>query len=97
MKLSVLMITYNHENFIAQAIDSVLRQDVNFGYEIVIGEDCSSDRTRSIVMAYEKKHPEKIRLLLPEQNLGMMGNFMQTLQACRGEYIAIVEDDDYWT
>lgn len=96
-KVSVLMITYNHERFIAEAIDSVLMQETDFDVELVIGEDCSTDRTREIVLDYERKYPDTIRLLLPEQNLGMIPNFVQTYEACRGEYIALLEGDDYWT
>ena len=96
-KVSVSMITYNHEAFIAQAIESVLMQQCDFPFELVIGEDCSTDRTREIVRDYQEKHPDKIRLLLPETNLGMMRNFVQTMQACRGTYVALLEGDDYWT
>jgi glycosyltransferase involved in cell wall biosynthesis len=97
MKLSVPIITYNHERFIANALESVLMQHVDFSYEIVVGEDCSTDATREILLSYQKRFPDKIRLLLPEKNLGMMGNFIATLKACRGEYIALLEGDDYWT
>ncbi len=97
MKLSVLMITYDHEKFIAQALDSVLMQEVSFDYEIVIGEDCSTDGTRNILIEYQKMHPDKIRLLLPEKNLGMHRNFVETYNACRGQYVALLEGDDYWT
>jgi glycosyltransferase involved in cell wall biosynthesis len=96
MKLSVAIITYNHENFIAQAIDSVLKQDTSFDYEIVIGEDCSTDKTREIVINYQKKYPDKIKALLPEKNLGITRNFIETINACRGQYIALCEGDDYW-
>lgn len=96
MKVSVLIITYNHSKFIAQAIESVLMQKVNFEYEIVIGEDSSTDNTRQILLDYQKQYSDKIRLLLPEKNLGMHRNFVNTLQACRSEYIAILEGDDYW-
>lgn len=97
MKVSILIITYNHEKYIAQAIESVLMQEVNFDYELVIGEDCSTDRTREIVVDYQKKYPNKIRLLLNEKNLGMNRNFAQTYNACRGQYIAVLEGDDFWT
>jgi glycosyltransferase involved in cell wall biosynthesis len=97
MKVSVCMITYNHEKFLAQAIESVMMQEALFDYELVIGEDCSTDATRQICMAYQSKYPDKIRLLLPEKNLGMMPNFVQTLNACKGQYIAILDGDDYWT
>ncbi|MCG6135003.1 MAG: glycosyltransferase [Nostoc sp. LLA-1] len=97
MKVSVAMITYNHEQFIAQSLESVLMQQVNFDYEIVIGEDCSTDNTRDILIRYQKEYPEKIRLLLPDKNLGMHDNVIQVLNACRGDYIALLEGDDYWT
>lgn len=97
MKVSVSMITYNHEKYIAEAIESVLMQDVDFTYEIVVGEDCSKDRTRQILLHYQRRYPDKFRLLLNDVNLGMLPNFVQTLQACRGQYIALLEGDDYWT
>lgn len=97
MKVSVQMVTYNHEKFIAKAIDSILMQRTNFDYEIVIGEDCSTDNTRNIIIDYQNKYPEKFKLLLNEKNLGMHKNGVQTLQACTGEYVAILEGDDYWT
>lgn len=97
MKLSVAMITYNHKRFIAQAIESVLAQKVNFEYEIVIGEDCSTDGTRATVLDFQRRHPERIVLLLRDRNLGGPKNFIGTLAACRGEYLAILEGDDYWT
>jgi len=97
MKVSVLLISYNHEKFIAQALDSVLMQEVDFDYEIVVGEDCSTDQTRKIVEKYQQKHPNKIQVLLPEKNLGMLRNFVKTFKACRGQYIALLEGDDYWT
>lgn len=95
--VSVWMITYNHEKYIAQAIDSVLMQKANFEYEIVIGEDYSTDRTREIVSDYKAKYPDRIKLLLQEKNVGMMQNFISTLKSCTGKYIALCEGDDYWT
>lgn len=95
--VSALMITYNHEPFIREAIEGVLMQQASFPVELVIGEDCSTDRTRDICLEYQQKYPEKIRLLLNEKNLGMMPNFIQTLNACTGKYIALCEGDDYWT
>lgn len=97
MKLSVLMITYNHERFIAQAIESVLAQKTSFDWELVIGEDCSTDNTRAIVEEYASRYPGKIRPLFRERNLGVMPNFVDTYAQCRGEYIAFLEGDDWWT
>jgi glycosyltransferase involved in cell wall biosynthesis len=96
-KVSVCMVTYNQQQYIAQAIDSVLAQQTDFAVEIVIGEDCSTDGTRAIVEEYARRHPDRIRLLPPERNLGGKANFMRTFAECRGEYAAILEGDDYWT
>jgi|SRR5215469_7076428 len=96
MKLSVMMITYNHERFIAHAIESVLVQQVNFDYEIVIGEDCSTDGTRAVVMDFHRRYPDLIVPLLRDRNLGAMRNFAETLAACKGKYVALLEGDDYW-
>ena len=97
VKVSVAMITYNHERFIAQAIEGVLMQQTDFKVELVIGEDCSTDGTRAIVRRYAERYPEKIRLLLPERNLGGGANSLAVFEACRGQYIALCEGDDYWT
>lgn len=97
MKLSVCLITHNHEQFIAQALDSALEQQVTFDYEIVVSDDCSTDNTRQIVVEYQQRHPETIRIASPERNLGVNRNLVHTLHACRGEYIALLEGDDFWT
>ena len=96
-KVSVHMITYNHVKLIAQAIVSVLMQETDFPVELVIGEDCSTDGTRSVVQAYANKYPNVIRAVLPDHNLGMHKNFEAVRAACRGEYVALLEGDDYWT
>lgn len=105
MKLSVSIITYNHEKFIAHAIESVLMQKTDFKYELLIGEDDSSDRTRDIVKKYAEKYPDKIRLFLNDRknviyiNGHATGkwNMINTLKNARGKYIALLDGDDYWT
>lgn len=97
IKVSVATTTYNHEAFVQEAIDSVLMQEVDFDYEHVIGEDCSTDRTREIVNGYQRQHPDVMRVLLHRQNIGGRRNMVQVLEACQGEYIALLEGDDYWT
>lgn len=94
--LSVALITYNQEEFIAECIEGMVNQKTDFSFEIVIGEDCSTDGTRAICKQYKEKYPELIRLILPESNLGMMGNWINTINSCEGKYIAICEGDDYW-
>lgn len=94
--VSVKMITYNHAPYIAQAIEGVLQQKTNFPFELVIGEDCSTDGTREIVFNYQKKYPDIIRVITSEQNVGARTNGYRTEKACRGKYIAYCEGDDYW-
>jgi glycosyltransferase involved in cell wall biosynthesis len=96
-KVSVVMITYNHEKFIAQAIESVLMQKTDFPIELIIGEDCSKDGTRAIVRRYAEARPDVIRAFLHEHNVGANENSRTVRAACRGKYIAWLEGDDYWT
>lgn len=95
-KVSVVILTYNQENFIAQAIESIICQETTFPYEIIIGEDCSTDTTRDICLSYQNKYPQLIKLILQEKNLGLIGNYKSVLSQCRGEYIAECGGDDYW-
>lgn len=95
--VSVCMITYNHEAYIREAIEGVLMQKCQCQLELVIGEDCSSDKTRMICEKYAEESPEIIKLLPSEKNLTMVPNFVRTLQACSGKYVAFCEGDDYWT
>lgn len=97
MLVSVVLRTYNHAPFIAQAIESVLIQKADFRFELVIGEDCSTDGTREIVKAYGDRYPEIVRPVLPESNVGHGEMLRQALAATRGELIAYLDGDDYWT
>lgn len=94
--LSVSMITYQAEAFIAEAIEGVLNQQADFPIELVIGDDCSKDRTRAICAAYAEKYPDIIRVLPPESNLGIAANTARTMGQCRGKYIAVCDGDDIW-
>jgi glycosyltransferase involved in cell wall biosynthesis len=94
--VSVHMITYNHEPYIRKAIECVLSQKTHFPFELVIGEDCSTDGTREIVFDYARRFPDIIRVIASDQNAGMKNNFVRTNHACRGKYIAYCEGDDHW-
>ena len=96
-KVSVLTLTYNHENYIVQALESVLEQVTDFDFEMVICDDCSSDKTTEILKDYQQKYPDKVRLFLNETNMGLYRNMVQAFFACTGKYIALLEGDDYWT
>ena len=94
--LSVCLITYKHELYIRQAIESVLSQKVNFTWEFIVAEDCSPDKTRQIVLEYKDKYPDLFRLILQETNVGPFQNVFDLLSAATGKYIAYLEGDDYW-
>lgn len=94
--VSVCIITYNQEKYIAQAIESALSQQVNFENEIIICDDCSTDNTRTIIQSYAHKHPKKISAHFVPQNIGMLKNWEHALKLCKGKYIALLEGDDFW-
>ena len=95
--VSVHMITYNHEPYIRQAIEGVMMQKTDLEFELVIGEDCSQDKTREICFEFQKKYPDKIRVLWWHENVTKFGgNDRRVLARCRGEFIAFCEGDDYW-
>lgn len=94
--VSVNMITYNHEPYIAQAIEGVVNQRANFTFELLIGEDCSTDNTRQIVLDYQKRYPNIIRVISSDINLGATSNLYQLMLECSGKYISFCEGDDYW-
>ena len=103
--ISILVVTYNHEAYIGQCLDSILMQQTAVDFEIIVGEDCSSDNTRKICEDYAQKYPDKIRLFLRsrEDVIYINGrptgrfNMIQNLKAAKGDYIAVIEGDDYWT
>ncbi|MBT8323695.1 MAG: glycosyltransferase [Winogradskyella sp.] len=95
--VSVFILTYNQETYISQTIASILAQQTNFAFQLVIGEDHSTDKTRTIIKNYVEQYPDKIKLLPAlNSNIGLIGNYMQTIRACDGKYIAICDGDDYW-
>lgn len=95
--VSIFLLTYNQEKFIAQTIESIVNQKTNFNYQLVIGEDFSPDTTRKICERYAGLYPDRIKLL-PNlgKNIGLIKNYMRTIQECDGKYIAICDGDDYW-
>ncbi len=95
--VSVCVLTYNQEDYIRQTIESVLLQKCNFQFEIIIGEDCSTDDTRRICLEYKSQYPDTISLFFPKENIGVTKNSFEVLSRCLGRYIAFCEGDDYWT
>lgn len=95
--VSVCTITYNHEPYIAEALDSFLMQETDFPFEIVVDDDCSTDNNAQIIKEYADRFPHIIKANLREKNIGMMANAIQNMKRAEGKYIALCEGDDYWT
>lgn len=94
--VSICMITYNHTAYISAAIAGVLSQQLPYSFELIIGEDCSKDGTRGIVLEYQRRYPRVIRILTSAQNVGMLANHYRAIAAARGKYVAFCEGDDLW-
>lgn len=99
MKVSVTILTYNQAAFIGKAIESALAQQTDFEYEILVGDDFSTDGTREVILDFQRRFPDKVKPVLHEKNLGQNGlfNTIETLKLAEGTYIAPLDGDDYWT
>lgn len=99
MRLSVCIVTYQEAGVVRQCLESALTQQTTFPFEVVVGDDASTDGTRDVLHDLQREWPDRLRLLLPDQNYGDRGltNFLTVLDACEGEYVALLDGDDYWT
>lgn len=95
-KVSVCVITYNHELYIAQCLQSIIDQRCNFDFELIVRDDCSQDGTLEIIRGFQARYPEIIKLLDTEKNIGANKNILAVFSAARGKYLALCEGDDYW-
>lgn len=93
---SVVVITYNQDKYISQTLDSILKQEHGYKYEIVIGDDCSLDKTKQIIEEYVEKYPEIIKPLYNNPNKGLIKNYFNVINHCNGKYIMECAGDDYW-
>lgn len=94
--ISVVIPSYNRANTVGYTIDSIIAQKVNVDIEIVIGDDCSTDNAREVLLQYKEKYPDIIRLFFWEENLGLGANWASCVKECRGKYICNCDNDDYW-
>lgn len=97
MKANVILITYNQEKDIAQALESILMQRTDFEFNIIVADDCSTDNTLSIIQSYAEKSDIEFKFLPQTSNLGYIKNYQRVFAACNADYVAIMEGDDYWT
>jgi len=96
IKVSVIVATYNHEKFIEQALESIASQKTNFKFEILVGDDCSTDKTPSIINKIAQKYPDKMIPIIRDENIGVYNNFQDLFNLAQGKYIALNEGDDFW-
>lgn len=94
--VSIVMPTYNHVRYLREAIDGVLAQQTDFSFELIVGEDASTDGSRAIALEYWRSHPHLVRVLAAERNVGMHENAARLLCAARGRFLAFCEGDDCW-
>lgn len=94
--VSVVLPSYNRRNTIKQTIDSILNQNFEYQFELVIGDDGSTDNVKELLLEYQKLHPGKIVLLFHEKNIGLGANWASCVKLCRGKYLAGCDNDDYW-
>ena len=99
MVVSVVMVTYGHEQFIKQSIEGVLMQDCDFDIELILANDCSPDLTDEVVRGILENHPKSnwIKYTKHPKNIGMISNFMWAASQATAKYIALCDGDDYWT
>lgn len=94
--VSVAVITYNMEKYLPKLLGSILEQETNFRYEIVVDDDCSPDHSRELLKDYAKRYPDIFVLSLRDENVKASRNFHGVMRQCRGKYIALLEGDDWW-
>lgn len=97
IEVSIACVTFNHEKYILKTIDSFVSQKTNFNYEIVVGDDSSTDNTKSILHELERKYNDRLRVIYNKTNLGAVANGLNVLKSCKGRYIALCDGDDQWT
>lgn len=96
-RLTVCCVTYNHEKYISQALESFITQKTDFPFQVLVGDDTSTDGTREIIRRYAKKYPEIIKPVFHKKNIGPFNNSLSLYEMAKTQYVAICDGDDYWT
>lgn len=96
VKVTVVVLTYNHERFISKALESILSQKTDFSFQILVADDGSTDGTTAIVDDFQKRYPDRFLVSTNEENQGIRNNVLKSFLSIKGEYTAILDGDDYW-
>lgn len=94
--VSVQVLTFNHINYIKECLDGILMQKTDFPFEVIVGDDCSTDGTTELVLKYQNNYPDKVKVITHKENMGFIENSQSVNKASRGKYIAFCDGDDYW-
>ena len=94
-KVSVCVLTYNHEKYIQQCLQSIVEQVTDFDFEVIVGDDCSSDGAQKIILDYANKYPKIIKPILRMKNVGALSNFFEIHNQAVGDYVAMIDGDDF--
>lgn len=94
-KVSVCVVTYNQERYIRQCLESILAQQTDFDFEVIVGDDCSTDGTAGVIRELAQRHPTRLRAMLNPVNVGPIENYRAVHKAARGQFVAHVDGDDY--
>jgi glycosyltransferase involved in cell wall biosynthesis len=97
MTITIAINTYNHAEYLEQALEGVLMQQTTYPYEVLVVDDCSTDGTVDVLLEYARRHPRLIRLIVHERNQGALPSMIELFEQARGDYVATFDGDDYWT
>ena len=95
IKVSVCVVTYNQERYIAECLQSLVDQETNFNFEVIVSDDCSTDRTPEIIKDFQRRYPNIIKPILHKKNMGAYKNFIFVHKQAKGKYVAHMDGDDY--
>ena len=96
IKISVCVITYNHEKYIRDCLDSIFTQEIDFPFEVIVADDYSTDDTRNIISEYSLKYPDQLKVILHPSNVGVYENYRSAHDLAQGQYVAHCDGDDFW-
>lgn len=94
--LSIIVLVYNQAEYVEETLNSIQEQNVSFDFEVYIGEDCSTDRSREVLRNYQVKAPDNFHFIYREKNMGVKENLVDLCARTNGKYVTLIEGDDYW-
>jgi glycosyltransferase involved in cell wall biosynthesis len=94
--VSILVVTYNHEDYISQTLEGIFNQILPYSFNVIVADDCSRDNTLQVVKRFKDNYTDRLIIIEQDQNIGFIQNYLLGLSECNGKYIAFCEGDDFW-